>query len=54
MSLFKVYVDGSLFYHPNISKLAITEAQIHFPKQSAKALGKSLNYSLPTEITLLK
>ena len=28
MSLFKVYVDGSLFYHPNLSKLAITEAQI--------------------------
>ena len=28
MSLFKVYVDGSLFYHPNLAKLAIPEAQI--------------------------
>ena len=35
MSLFRVYVDGALFYHPHMSKLAITitfsffEAFIH-------------------------
>lgn len=28
MSDFKVYVDGDIFYHPNLSKLAILEAQI--------------------------
>ena len=29
MSLFRVYVDGALFYHPQMSKLAITDARIH-------------------------
>ena len=28
MGLFRVYVDGALFYHPHMSKLAITQAQI--------------------------
>ena len=28
MSLFRVYVDGALFYHPQMSKLAITDARI--------------------------
>lgn len=28
MSLFRVYVDGELFYHPNLSQLAITQAKI--------------------------
>lgn len=28
MSSFRVYVDGEIFYHPNLSKLAITEAQV--------------------------
>ena len=28
MSLFRVYVDGALFYHPQMSKLAITAARI--------------------------
>ena len=27
MSLFRVYVDGALFYHPQMSKLAITDAR---------------------------
>lgn len=26
MSLFRVFVDGAVFYHPSLSKLAITEA----------------------------
>ena len=25
MKLFRVYVDGVLFYHPHLSKLSITE-----------------------------
>ena len=28
MSMFRIYVDGALFYHPNLSKLAITQAQV--------------------------
>ena len=28
MSFFRIYVDGSLFYHPNLSKLAITQAKV--------------------------
>ena len=28
MRLFRVYVDGNVFYHPNLSKLAITEAKV--------------------------
>ena len=28
MKLFKVYVDGQIFYHPNLSKLAITQAVV--------------------------
>lgn len=28
MKLFRVYVDGKLFYHPHFSRLAITQAQV--------------------------
>lgn len=28
MKLFRVYVDGALFYHPHLSKLSITEAKL--------------------------
>ncbi len=28
MSLFRIYVDGSLFYHPNLSKLAVSQAKM--------------------------
>ena len=28
MSIFRVFVDGAVFYHPNLSKLAITQAQV--------------------------
>lgn len=26
MRLFRIYVDGALFYHPQLSKLAVTES----------------------------
>jgi len=28
VSLFRVYVDGALFYHPQMSKLAIMAARV--------------------------
>lgn len=28
MRLFRIYVDGNIFYHPNLSKLAITQAKV--------------------------
>ena len=28
MSIFRIYVDGQLFYHPQLSQLAITEAKM--------------------------
>ena len=28
MKLFRVYVDGALFYHPHLSQLSITEAKL--------------------------
>ena len=36
MSLFRVYVDGALFYHPQMSKLAITDARI---EEDAENIG---------------
>lgn len=34
MSLFRVYVDGTLFYHPQMSKLAIAQAQVQEDAES--------------------
>ena len=47
MSLFKVYVDGSLFYHPNLSKLAITEAQIQEDAENIDSLKLSAPFNHP-------
>lgn len=47
MSLFKVYVDGSLFYHPNLSKLAITEAQIQEDAENIDSLKLSAPFIHP-------
>lgn len=48
MSLFKVYVDGSLFYHPNLAKLAITEAQIQEDAENIDSLKLSLRLIILT------
>ena len=32
MRQFRVYVDGNVFYHPNLSKLVITEAIVINPQ----------------------
>lgn len=47
MSLFRVYVDGELFYHPNLSKLAITEAKISEDAVNIDSLSLSAPYSHP-------
>lgn len=47
MSLFRVYVDGALFYHPNLSKLAITEAKISEDAVNIDSLSLSAPFSHP-------
>lgn len=47
MSLFKIYVDGSLFYHPNLSRLAITEAQIKEDAENIDSLKLSAPFNHP-------
>ena len=47
MSLFKVYVDGALFYHPSLSKLAITEAQIQEDAENIDSLKLTAPYNHP-------
>ena len=41
MSLFRVYVDGALFYHPHMSKLAITDARIEENAENIDSLTLS-------------
>ncbi len=47
MSLFKVYVDGNLFYHPNLSRLAITEAQINEDAENIDSFTLSAPFNHP-------
>lgn len=47
MSLFRVYVDGALFYHPNLSKLAITQAQISEDAENIDSLKLSAPFNHP-------
>ena len=47
MNLFRVYVDGALFYHPNLSKLAITEAKISEDAVNIDSLSLSAPFSHP-------
>lgn len=47
MRLFRVYVDGSLFYHPQLSKLAITKAQVDEDAESVDCLTLSAPYNHP-------
>ncbi|MBR3017309.1 MAG: hypothetical protein IKH57_09575 [Clostridia bacterium] len=44
MSLFRVYVDGALFYHPQMSKLAITDARI---EEDAENIDSIVSYYMP-------
>lgn len=47
MSIFRVYVDGQLFYHPRLSQLAITEAKAREDAESIDSLTLSAPYSHP-------
>ena len=44
MSLFRVYVDGALFYHPQMSKLAITDARI---EEDVENIDSIVSYYMP-------
>ena len=47
MSMFRIYVDGALFYHPNLSKLAVTQAQVSEDAESIDSLTLSAPYNHP-------
>jgi hypothetical protein len=47
MSLFRVFVDGAVFYHPSLSKLAITEARISEDAESIDSLTLSAPHNHP-------
>ena len=47
MSLFRVFVDGAVFYHPNLSQLAITEATLSEDAESIDSLTLSAPHNHP-------
>lgn len=47
MSLFRIFIDGNVFYHPNLSKLAITTAQIKEEAENIDSLKLSAPYNHP-------
>lgn len=47
MSDFKVYVDGNIFYHPNLSKLAILGAQIKEDAENIDSFTLSAPFNHP-------
>lgn len=47
MSLFRIYVDGNLFYHPNLSKLAITEAKVSEDAENIDSFTLSAPFNHP-------
>jgi hypothetical protein len=47
MSIFRIFVDGELFYHPNLSKLAITQAQISEDAESVDSMTLAAPYNHP-------
>ena len=47
MSLFRVYVDGALFYHPQMSKLAITDARIEEDAENIDSMPLSAPFNHP-------
>lgn len=47
MSLFRIYVDGAVFYHPHLSKLAITQAQINEDAENIDSLTLSAPFNHP-------
>ena len=48
MSLFRVFVDGQLFYHPHLSQLSITEAKVQEDAENIDSLTLSAPFNHPT------
>lgn len=47
MSIFRVYVDGQIFFHPHLSKLAITEATVSEDAENIDSFTLSAPYNHP-------
>lgn len=47
MSLFRIFVDGKAFYHPHLSQLAITEAQVKEDAENIDSLTLSAPHNHP-------
>ena len=47
MSLFRVFVDGQLFYHPRLSQLSITEAKVQEDAENIDSLTLSAPFNHP-------
>lgn len=47
MSIFRVIVDEELFYHPELSKLAITQAKVHEDAENIDSLTLSAPHNHP-------
>lgn len=47
MKLFRIYVDGKLFYHPHLSRLAITQAQVKEDAENIDSLTLSAPFNHP-------
>lgn len=47
MRQFRVYVDGNVFYHPNLSKLVITEAKVSEDAENIDSLTLSAPFNHP-------
>jgi len=47
MSLFRIYVDGELFYHPYISRLAVTKAEVQENAENIDSLTLAAPYNHP-------
>lgn len=45
MSLFRVFVDGQLFYHPHLSQLSITEAKVQEDAENIDSLTLSASFN---------
>lgn len=47
MSIFRVFVDGQLFYHPQLSQLAITKAQVQEDVENIDSLTLAAPFNHP-------
>lgn len=47
MSIFRIFVDGQLFYHPQLSQLAITEAKLTEDAENIDSLTLSAPFNHP-------